>query len=159
MGTIVDLEFPNGGIVDADVSANADISGTKITRQQGHTVEVFDSSTLVEDVNSVLLHQVYGATAKVIAFEASIFTVGTSDHTVTVKLQKANAGSDFSELSGDGIVITSTTSIRTPQPASIETTALSDGDILRAVVEVSDGSGTAPKGLLLTLTYQESPTS
>ena len=158
MGTIVDLEFPNGGIVDADVSVNADISGTKITRQQGHSVAVFDPSTLVEAVPSVLLHQVYGATAKVIAFEASIFTVGTSDHTVTVKLQKANAGSDFSELSGDGIVLTSTTRIRTPQPASIDNTALSDCDILRAVVSV-DGSGTAPKGLLLTLTYQEAPTS
>ena len=161
MGIVVDIEWPNAGLSDRDISNAAQIDGSKIIRQQANSVEVYSQGTSVaSDVTQTIL-MVYGKVGTLIALEASIFEAGADPSTVEIELKKGSAEVDFTSVLSGPLSITHSTAERTPvsltstSTPSISTTALVAGDILQIVVDTSDKGATPPKGLLVTLTYQE----
>ena len=161
MGIVVDIEWPNAGLSDRDISNAAQIDGSKIIRQQANSVEVYaQGASVASDVTKTIL-MVYGKVGTLIALEAAIFEAAVGDSTVTVDLQKSTAGGAFASVLSSALSISSITAVRTPvsltstSTPSISTTALVAGDILQIVVDATEGSGTLPLGLLVTLTYQE----
>ena len=161
MGIVVDIEWPNAGLSDRDISNAAQIDGSKIIRQQANSVEVYAQGTSVADDVTKTILMVYGKVGTLIALEASIFEAGADPSTVTVDLQKSTAGGAFATVLSSALSITHSTAERTPvsltstSTPSISTTALVAGDILQIVVDTSSKGATPPEGLLVTLTYQE----
>ena len=161
MGIVIEIEWPNAGLSDRDISHAAQIDGSKIIRQQANSVEVYPELTSVADDVTKTILMVYGKIGTLIALEASIFEAGANPSTVNIDLQKSTASGAFATVLSSPLSITHSTAVRTPvsltstSTPSISTTALVAGDILQIVVDTSDKGATPPKGLLVTLTYQE----
>lgn len=157
MTTVASMTFSGGGIRDADIAAAAAIAATKVEHQFSIDIELAEQDTTVADIEK-LAHIVRGGSAELVAFEAAIITAGAgAADTIEVDLQKGNAGNDFATLCSTVIEIDGTTAVRTPVAAVLSTTALSDGDILKVVVDQTTDT-TQAKGLVCTITLREDPT-
>ena len=157
--TTVSIEWPGGGVSNNDIAADAQIAATKTIHQQVVPVELYPEGTVIAAVASRLVHSCYGSTGSLVALEGSIFTQATgADRTVTIDLEKSTGAGAFASVLGTTINITDSTPIRTPQPAVINDTTISDGDIFRLVVTVAGAAGNQAEGLLVNFIFRENPT-
>lgn len=114
-----------------------------------------DGADVMEE--SVVLYSCFGASGVIVAFEAVIETAATSSAEITVDLHKSTAGGAFATVLSSPITIDSTTVVRTPLAAALGSTALVDGDVLKAIVSITNFGGTLPTGLSFNLVTGEAP--
>ena len=82
----------------------------------------------------------------------------SGDHTVTIKLQRAPAGSlTFADMLTTPIVLDSTATIATLQSQAFTSTSLAAGDRLQAVVTAAGSTGSQGQGLQLGAWLMENP--
>lgn len=148
--------LPDGVIASAAKIVAGTISADRMRDvRRSHSTELFGPSTTITALTK-LLHIVRGATGTLVGAEAVISVVASdASRTVTVDIQKSTGGAAFATVCTTTIDITSSTTVRVPVAAVFSSTALTDGDILQAVVTVAGGVGTQAQGLLLTLTFDE----
>ena len=119
------------------------------------TPELAEQGTEIAAIEK-LIHIVRGATAELLTFEGIIVAQGATSGTVVVDLQRSTGGGAFASITTTDITLQYNSTVLVPVAATLSTTSLVDGDILKAVVGVS-GGGTYPDGLLTTLTLWEDP--
>ena len=155
MGTPATITWSGGGLSNDSIAAGAAIAASKLKHQYTIDVELAEQGTEIAAIEK-LLHIVRGTTATLVSFEGIIVVQGATSGTVNVDLQRSTAGGAFASITTTDIVLQYNSTILVPITATLSTTALVDGDILKAVVSVS-GGGTYPDGLLATLTLVEDP--
>jgi len=155
MSTVATIEFTGGGLRNSDIATGAAIAASKLKHQYTIDVELAEQGTEIAAVEK-LLHIVRGTTATLVSFEGIIVVQGATSGTVTVDLQRSTAGGAFASITTTDIILQYNSTILVPIAATLSTTSLVDGDVLKAVVGVS-GGGTYPDGLLATLTLIEDP--
>lgn len=118
-------------------------------------VELFGPATTITALTKTL-HIVRGGTGALVGAEAVIYVIASDvSRTVTVDIQKSTAGGAFATVCSVTIGFSTSTPVRVPVAATFSSTALTDGDVLEAIVTVAGGSGTQAQGLHLTLTFDE----
>ena len=153
--TVADISFTGGGLRDSDIATGAAIAASKVRHQFTIDTELAEQGTEIAAIEK-LIHIVHGATAELISFEGVIVAQGATSGTVLVDLQRSTAGGAFASITTTDITLQYNSTILVPVAATLSTTSLVDGDVLKAVVSVS-GGGTYPDGLLTTLTLWEDP--
>lgn len=150
------LSIPDGTIVDADVSASANISASKLERHQSVDVELFAEGATVVALPSRLLHITRGTTGQSLAFEGMVHTVASATTQLCyLDLQKATASTTFVSILSAPITFASSDAVRTPKAGTISNAAMTDGDVFRSVVTVTGSTANFFAGLNATLTYSE----
>lgn len=155
MATVATIEFTGGGLRNSDVATGAGIAASKLKHQYTIDAELIEQGTEISAVEK-LLHIVRGGTATLVAFEGITAAEGVTSGTVNVDLQRSTGGAAFASITTTDIVIQYNSAELVPIAATLNTTALVDGDVLKAVVSIA-GGGTYPDGLLVTLTIEEDP--
>lgn len=150
---------PSGSITTSHITGDttARIVATKLEHQFAcGAVALGTTDTVV--AGERIMHAVYGATGEIVAFEGVVSTVATgTDRTVTVNLLRASSGSTYATVLSSNIQFTSTSAARTPVAATLSTTALVDGDVLKASWTVAGSSLAQAIGLYLNLILREDP--
>jgi len=150
------LSIPDGTVVNADVSASAAISASKLERHQSIDTQHFDEASTVAATSSELLHIVGGTTGQSLRFEAVVHTVASATTQLCyLDLQKCTASTTYVSILSAPISFASSDSARTARAGTISVAALSDGDILRTVITVTGSTANFFKGLLSSYTYSE----
>jgi len=140
---------------DTQVIAGAGVAATKLQQQYECRYDQPVASTVVADGRMV--HQVYGAVANLVAFQALVVTPPVGAMTISVDLQKSTGGGAFATILSAPISITSATAARTAVTAAIANAGLIAGDVLQVVVTVAGASGTQGLGLLAAAIIRELP--
>jgi hypothetical protein len=143
------LAIPSGTVVNAGISASAAIDPTKMI--QRHTLTVSQESGTSSSDEVWPAHSVF-ATGTLRNFEAGSVAVAVGSDAVDVDLLVNGA----SILSAP-ITLNSSSVIRTPQVATIDTAALADGDLIEVSIDFTDGGGTPAQGVYATLIWDEQP--
>lgn len=144
-----------GAVTDASVIAAAGIAATKVQQQHQPRYDQPVASTVVADGR--MIHQVYGLTGTLAAFQALVATAPIGAKTISVDLQKSTGGGAFATILTSPISITSATAALTAVTAAIANASLVAGDILQVVVTVAGASGTQGIGLLAEAIIRELP--
>ena len=149
---------PQSSIKNAHISGDTSdrIAAAKVVHQYTLDEELAEQATTVTAVER-LIHIVRGATATLEAVEAIVVTAPTGDYTVTVDLQKSTGGGAFATVLSATMQFSSSSTALTPVVASLSSTSLVDGDVLKLVVTVSGTTGAQAKGLLASVTITEQP--
>lgn len=148
---------PAGSIGDSAVEAAAGIDPTKVIHQFPlHHYQTTGTAVVaaVED-----LHIVQGAGGTLVSFEAAVTgAVATgADRTVTVDLHKSTGAAAFASILTAPIVLDDDSVLRTAVAATLASSTLADGDILRVVVTVAGSAGAQAQGLIVTCFLSEDP--
>ena len=156
---LCDMEFPNHGIIDSDVSTNTTIAAGKIHHQQSVTAELAAPLVAIVATNRYLC-QIHGRSANLISFDLTLTNTPTGNATnyVDVTLYRGNFGTDFESI---GTMRVTDQTQRTTATMTLNQTRLNDGDVLYVGVTVTGtfGSLTIPTGVAVTLTWTEEPRS
>lgn len=149
------LQAPSGAITNAMIAAAAGISASKLERHQSIDVELYAEGAITNSLASRLLHIVRGSTGTIVGFEAMIHTVASATtQTLTLDLQKATTASTFISVLTTPLVMTNAAA-RTATAATVNTSSLADGDVLRCVVTAAGSTTNHFQGLNATLTITE----
>lgn len=149
-----DIRYPALSIGDADIEAAAAIQASKLERHQSIDIQHFAEGTLVSATSSHLLHIVRGSSGQSVGFEAVIHTAaGATDSFCYIDLQKCTASTTWVSILSAAIAFASSDAVRTPKAGTINTAALTDGDMLRTVITVT--GTTNARGLQSSYTYSE----
>lgn len=150
------LTIPDSTVTNAKVSASAAIAATKLEHQFPVHYSQAPGSAIVAATTD--LHIVYGATGTIVQFEAAITgSVTAGDYTATLDLQKSTGGGSFASVLSASLVLDSANTIRVPESATLSSTSLVDGDILRLVVTVAGTTGSQSQGLIARVFLREVP--
>jgi len=151
---------PAGKLTNAHFSSDVAnrLAADKLISQRSINVPLCDDGTDIPTITGRQCHIVRGLTATLVGIEASITGAATTDRTVSVDVQKSTAGGAFATVLSTPILIQNGTAIRTALAATLASTALVDGDILRVVVTLGGSSGTRPQGLVVCINLREDPT-
>lgn len=144
------LNIPPSTVTDTEVSASANIAATKLEHQ--HCLTLSDTNaTAIADKQQVV-HVVKGATGTLVHFEAGAKTphVGNDVSTVDLLINGTSALQAAISLSS------AQSTLQTVE-ATIQTTALTDGDVLEIKHDYTHGTGTAANGVFATLVWREQP--
>jgi len=151
------IDWPSRAIKNNSIADDAAIEAKKIIRHQSIGVELYGPAVAVAALTKDLLI-IRGATGTLMGVEAAICgTIATgADRTVTVDLHKSTAAGAFATVvSGGTIGFTNASVLRTATAGVLSSSALVDGDILRAIVTVAGAAGNQAIGLILTVTWEE----
>lgn len=150
--------LPAGVVSNTAVSAAAAIAATKLEHQFGLRYNQAPGTAVVADTQD--LHIVHGVTGEVVSVEAALTgAIATgADRTVDVDLQKSTGAGAFATILMATVQFTNASVLRTVSAATISSTALVDGDILRMVVTVAGAAGVQAQGLIVTVQIREDPT-
>lgn len=147
---------PANSVGNSAVKTGDPIAAGKLEHQWGNTVELYAEGAEIVALASRLIHIVRGVSGEIVSVEAIITTQATgADRTVTVDLQKSNAGGAFATILSSTVGITNATVIRTPVAGTITTPDTVDGDILRLVVTVAGSASAQAEGLAVTVQLRE----
>lgn len=149
------IDFPSNTIKNGMCAADMALAASKHIRHQSVDVELYGPATSIAALTK-WIHIVRGATGTLVGFEAAIAVLASDvSRTVTVDLHKSTGGGAFATVLTSTIGFTTSSTVRVPVAAVINTATLVDGDILAIVVTVAGGSGTQATGLMATLTMEE----
>ena len=157
---LCDMDFPNHGIIDSDVSTNTTIAAGKIHHQQSVTVEL-SAPTAPIVATSKYLCQIHGGGGNLISFDLTLRTAsaGNANNYIDVTLYRGNFGTDFESM---GTMRVTDQELRTTATMTLDLTQLDDGDVLYVGVTLTEeeiSQLTIPQGVAVTLTWNEEPRS
>lgn len=149
------MSIPAGTVTNAGVSATAAIAASKIERHQSIDVELYAEGSITNSLASKLLHIVRGSTGQIVGFEAMVHTVAAATtQTLSLDLQLARAASTFASVLTSALILTNAVA-RTPVAATINSSSLADGDVLRLVVTAAGSTTNHFTGLNASLMITE----
>lgn len=128
---------PAGSITNAMVATGAAIDATKLV----HRHAPFYSISGTVATTTVVLHNVYGATATVVAAFAGSVVAAIGDSTVTVDIKK-NGTTILTAV----ITLDSGNSAYVKESGTVTVPAGVAGDVYTAVITATAGTGTLPTG-------------
>ena len=140
--------LPAGTVTNAMVNASAGIGATKLQHQYIKAYSQEGDTTGANDER--IVHVVYGATGTVVAFEAGSAVANIGNSVITVDLHNNGASiltATFDLDSGDAAYAL--------VAGTIDTAAVTDGDVLSVVVTATIGTGTLAKGVFASLIIRE----
>lgn len=140
------MSVPDSTIVNADVSASADILSTKLEMQRSFTYSQNGTAASV----TIPVHMVYGATCSLVSIKAGSIVANIGAATVTVDLKK-NGSSVLSAV----ITLNSSSTARIPQAGTITTAGGVADDFYELVIVATAGGGTLATGLAVTVIWSE----
>jgi hypothetical protein len=129
-----------GSVVDADLSASANLSATKMQHQYCPLFAQANSAA-ASDTGRVI-HVVKGATGTMVAFRAGSIVAATGNATVTIDLKK-NGTTMLTAV----ITLDNANTAYIAEDAALSVTALAAGDVLTLVIVATVGTGVLPTGL------------
>ena len=138
-----------GSIMDADLSAGANLDPLKMRHQYAPTYGQPLSAATSE---TRVLHVVKGATGSIVAFRAGSVTIAAGAATVTVDLKK-NGTTCLQAV----ITLDSANVAYTLEEAVLTVTALAAGDVLTITTVATAGGGTLPTGFFCEAVVREDP--
>ena len=156
MATVASIDFSGGGIKNSDIATGAGLAANKLVHQKTLSVELAEGSTACAAIEKILF--IASAAGTLQSFEAAVVTGPTgADRTVTVDLERGQAGGSFSTVLSTTVNIVDATADLTPVVAVISNTTVADGDIYNLKVSVAGSAGNQAKGLIATLIMDETP--
>jgi hypothetical protein len=149
------MNLPANAVADAAVKAAAGIAATKLEHQHALRYSQPAGTAVVSETAGLFICR--GATGTIVQLDAAILGAIATDasRTVTVDLQKGNAGTAFATVLSAPLSFGSTDVLRTVKTAAPIVTTLAAGDQLRVVVTVAGGVGAQAQGLVVTATVRE----
>lgn len=139
-----------GCVVDASVSASADIAATKVNHQHRAVFAQANSSAASE---TRVIYVCYGASGTVVAFSAGSIAAAVGAATVTVDLKKNGT----SILTGV-ITLDNANTARVVEAGTLTgSNSVVAGDVLEVVTVATAGGGTLPTGVFAAATINEKP--
>lgn len=157
--TCAQFSAPAGSIDNADIAAGA--AGNYIGAQKvQHQIVLDYVQAGGADIAAATgyLTILHGATARITSIKAVLLDVIPSgDKTATIDLQRSTAGGAFATVLSSTFTLDSTNVIRTPEAGTINASLdnIVTGDVLQVVVTIGGSTGTAPRGLLVTVVVDE----
>jgi hypothetical protein len=149
------VTLPDSTITSAKIQSGTIAADRMRDVRRSQSVELFGPAVSVAAVTK-WLHIVRGGTGALVGFEAAIAVpADDASRTITVDLHKSTGAAAFATVLSATIGFTNGSVARTATAATINTTALTDGDILEVVVTVAGGAGNQATGLTVTLTFDE----
>ena len=140
------MSVPDSTVVNADVSASADITSTKLEMQRSFTYSQNGTAASV----TVPIHIVYGATCSLVSIKAGSVAACIGNSTVTVDLKK-NGSSVLSAV----ITLDNANTARVAEAGTITTAGGVAGDFYELVIVATVGTGTLATGLGVTVIWSE----
>lgn len=151
----VTVDWPSNTIKNVMCASDMALAASKLIRHQSVDVELFGPATTVTALTK-WIHIVRGSTGTLVGLEAAIAVLASDvSRTITVDLHKSTGGGSFATVLTSTIGFTTSSTVRVPVAAVINTATLVDGDILAIVVTVAGGSGSQATGLMATLHMEE----
>jgi hypothetical protein len=134
------MGIPDSTVVNADVSASADIDAEKLEHQfQKVYAQEADTQTVAEQY---VVHVCHGSTGTIEAFEAGLATASSNTtQTVGADLINHRAGTTASVLTA-AITLDSGNTAHVTEAGTIDTSAIQDGDVLSVKITATDDDGT-----------------
>lgn len=145
--TFTTIDVPSSSIGNSQVTAGAGIEAEKLEHHHSITGNQPNTAATTE---TRVIHDVYGATGDVLAFEAGSIVAATGDSTVTLDVLKNGT----TILTGV-ITLDNGNTARITEAGSISVAGLVDGDILEVVIVATVGTGSLPTGLFYNLRLNE----
>lgn len=142
------MSIPADTVDNEDVKANANFAATKLEHQ--HQKVYAQESDAAASAEDRVIHIVYGTSGQVVGFEAGSVVACIGDSTITIDLHKNGAS-----ILTAPITLDNSNSAYTPEEGTINTSSLSDGDVLEVVITVNAGSGTLGKGVFASAIIRE----
>lgn len=150
------VTLPNNSVKDSNVDATNPLGRTKAWHQSHKNGGQVPGAAIVPQTLDLYIARAAGV---VVSFEAAITGALADDASrhVYVDLHKSTGGGAFATLLSAPIDLTSSSTLRVAVAAAFSSSALVDGDILRAIVTVAGGAGNQAQGLLFEATVAEAP--
>lgn len=140
------MSIPANTVVNAAVSASADITSTKLEMQRSFTYSQNGTAASA----TIPIHVVYGATCSLVSIKAVSIVANIGAATVTVDLKK-NGSSVLSAV----ITLDSANTARVAESGTITTAGGVAGDLYELVIVATAGGGTLATGLGVTVIWSE----
>lgn len=152
----LDIQYPNGSIVNADINALAAIDAGKMTHRFAIPYIQADGSDVAAAI--VPVHIVRGTSATIEDIEVvCVDSPSGGDKAFTVDLQYGNASTALSSVLSSAITYDSSKSDLEVASGTLSTTSLSAADTLVVVVAVSGSTGSQGQGLIVNVALTEDP--
>ena len=149
------MTIPASTIVDAGVSSDAAIAASKLIHRFPVTYAQNESAVVSDAVQGIHVAAGAGTITAIEVVCTSSAPVG--DSTVTVDLLRSTAGGAYATVLSSVVTVDNSTTVRTIEPGTINTSDYIDGDSFTLDVNATVGTGTLPTGLLVTVFFEESP--
>jgi hypothetical protein len=146
------IALPSWTMDERAIDPDAKIAAGK--RVHRHEVSLTQDGNCVAETRAV--HHCRAA-GKLLSIEVSCLTAPTGDRAVTIDLLKATAAADFSSVLALPISLDSAHGDCEVCRMAIVDDILAVGDVLAVAVSVSGSSGLSPAGLVVTISWDESP--
>lgn len=141
-----------GTLGDSAIASNAGIQATKLQ----HRYHFFHSQSGTVAA-ATQYFRILQATGESLSIEAAVTeAVATgADRTVTIDLKRSTGGGAFASILTSTIVFNNVSTLRAISTGAINTSTLSDGDMLQLTVAVAGAAGAQAQGLLVSVTIRE----
>ena len=149
------ISLPAGTVKNAGVASDAAIEASKLEHQFSLDFAQVPGTAVVAETRD--LHIVQGTTGETLAVEAAITGVIATgaDRTVTIDVHRSTAAGAFGSILTAAITLNDGSTLRQKVAATIQTSALVAGDILRVIIAVAGSAGAQAQGLVVTTTVRE----